>query len=277
MAVDSELGAGSPNVPRMGWILVTNDDGVGSPALRPLLDALTDLGELRTVVPDRERSWIGKAITRFEPLRSDLSRHDGVEIHAVTGFPADCVQLGIHTLFEEPPSLVVSGINMGYNHGSAYLQGSGTVGAALEAAISGVPALAFSAGSASRPWNDWKRWVLTPEAVPMWRRLADIAALITADIGEIVPPRLVVNINMPDTADRETERRVTTVATVGYDRLFRKASDGIYVHDFGGVLRPEASLEGTDIMAAADEVISITAVQGAGAALMPTDLRAALD
>ncbi|MEA3510405.1 MAG: 5'/3'-nucleotidase SurE, partial [Actinomycetota bacterium] len=105
----------------MPWILLTNDDGIDSPALAPFARALGDLGTVRVVVPDRERSWVGKAITRFDPIRVEKVELDGGEAWTCTGFPADAVQIGIHGLFDEPPSLVVSGINVGYNHGTAFL------------------------------------------------------------------------------------------------------------------------------------------------------------
>ncbi|MFP3914318.1 MAG: 5'/3'-nucleotidase SurE, partial [Actinomycetota bacterium] len=99
-------------------ILVTNDDGIDAPGLVPLARALQKLGEVRVVVPDRERSWVGKAITRFDPVWMERRERSGVEIMAVTGYPADAVQLGIHALEGATPDLVVSGINLGYNHGA---------------------------------------------------------------------------------------------------------------------------------------------------------------
>ena len=100
----------------MTTILVTNDDGFESPALLPLLRALG--GEHRRVhalVPNGERSWIGKAVTRFDPIAVEARRLEDVLIHTATGTPADCVNLGVHSVFEERPDLVVSGINVGLN------------------------------------------------------------------------------------------------------------------------------------------------------------------
>jgi 5'-nucleotidase len=249
-------------VPDDPWILVTNDDGIDAPPLVPLVSALADLASIRVVVPHIERSWIGKAITRFDPVEVRVVEREGLEMHAATGYPADCVQLGVHTLFDRPPALVVSGINIGYNHGSAFLQSSGTVGAALEAVIAGVDGVAFSAGS-DRPWEEWRPWVHTPAARPMWHRLAAIAADITSGLLRAGPTGTVLSVNLPDEAGPTTERRITTVADTGYDRLFRRAGPSVYVHDFGGGTQQRASLEGTDMQAAADRVISITAVRGA--------------
>jgi 5'/3'-nucleotidase SurE len=178
-------GGGGPfgigNLARMSHLLIVNDDGVNSPALVPLARALGALGPIEVVVPDRERSWVSKAITRYEEVHVERADREGIAIHTTTGFPADCTQLGIHSLFDHPPHLVVSGINIGYNQGSAYLLSSGTVGAAVESWISGVPALAFHAGT-SGDWPTWARRARTSESLPMWERLASVAADIVATL-----------------------------------------------------------------------------------------------
>jgi 5'-nucleotidase len=145
----------------MSFILVTNDDGVKSPALVPLMQALAALAPVRAVVPDRERSWIGKAITRWEDVRVERADREGCEIWTATGFPADCTQLGVHSLFDARPEMVVSGINVGFNHGLAFLLSSGTVGAATEGWLAELPAIAFSTGVlqdhalwAEEAWSD---------------------------------------------------------------------------------------------------------------------------
>ncbi len=76
----------------MSWILLTNDDGIDSPALAPFAAALTELGTVRVVVPDRERSWVGKAITRIGPIRTDKVELNGRAAWTCTGYPADAVQ-----------------------------------------------------------------------------------------------------------------------------------------------------------------------------------------
>jgi len=260
----------------MDWILVTNDDGPDTPALPPLVRAIEQLAPVRTVVPHIERSWVAKAITRFRPLDVEVVERDGVEIHTATGYPADCVQLGIHTLFAQAPRLVVSGINIGFNHGLAYLQSSGTVGAALEAAITGIDAVAFSTASTTRPWKEWRPWALSPDSVPMWNRVAALAGGMTKAVLDETPSRLVLSVNVPDDADADTPRRITSIADVGYDQLFRGTDDGRYQHDYGGGLRNFASLDGTDIQAAVDGVISITSVGPSHTAELPESLHHAL-
>ena len=255
---------------------MTNDDGIDAPALPELANALGPLGEVRVVAPDRERSWIGKAITRFDPVTVETVERSGVEMRAVSGFPADCVQLGAHVLFDSPPALVVSGINLGYNHGAAYVASSGTIGAALEGGIAGIPSLAASAGTVSRPWAEWRPWAETRDATPMWGRLADIVAGMAAGMLSSAPPGTVVSVNLPDDADGSTPRRHTTVAPVAYDRLFGEQEPGVFVHAYTGGLQEVGPMRGTDIEAAMDGVVSVSTIRGIGDAPIDDDLWAAL-
>lgn len=247
----------------MTFILLTNDDGIAATGLATFARSLGELGSVEVVVPHTERSWVGKAITRFEPVRVETVVVDGIRMHTTTGYPADCTQLGVHTLFDRRPDLVVSGINVGYNHGTAYLQSSGTVGAILEAAISEVPGIAFSTGATTEDWGAWRAWAESVESGEMWDRLAGIA---TTMVREMLAHGVAgaVSIGLPQEATADTERRVTRVADVGYDRLFSEVEPGVYHHSFGGIVRTEDDLSGTDVRAASDSVISITPIEGAG-------------
>ena len=262
----------------MSWILLTNDDGIDSPALAPFAAALADLGTVRVVVPDRERSWIGKAITRFEPIRVEKVSLGGGVAWTCTGFPADAVQIGIHGLFDELPSLVVSGINVGYNHGAAFLMSSGTVGAAVEGWVSGIPSIAVSAGT-NGDWLTWKQMVHEREALLGWERLATVAtSLIDESQGSgLLDLADVVTINLPFETTLDTPRRVTTVARVGYDRLFSDQGAGIYTHDFGGGFIEFDATDGTDLAAARENQVSITPLRMPTAAAVPDDIRSRLE
>jgi len=121
-------------------ILVTNDDGVRSPGIRALAEALYDLGRVVVVAPDRNRSGVGHALTLEHPLRAEEIKKD---VFAIDGTPTDCVNLGIHGLIQKSPDLVVSGINRGCNVGDDITY-SGTVCAAMEASLMGLPAFAVS-------------------------------------------------------------------------------------------------------------------------------------
>ena len=126
-------------------LLVTNDDGLNAPGLNKLVETLAEMAEIYVVAPDRERSGTGHGITVFEPIM--IKRVDGIEAAqsawVVYGTPVDCVKLGISALLPAPPDLVVSGINKGANLGWDVLY-SGTVSAAMEGVIMGVPSIAVS-------------------------------------------------------------------------------------------------------------------------------------
>jgi 5'-nucleotidase len=262
----------------VSWILLTNDDGIDSPALVPFVAALGDLGMVRVVVPDRERSWVGKAITRVGPIGTEEVLLNGRSAWTCTGYPADAVQIGVHRLFDTAPSFLVSGINIGYNHGAAFLMSSGTIGAAVEGWASGVPSIAISTG-ANGDWSAWKRRALDPAATPDWERLASLSTALVADVVDSGLPTLadVVSINVPFDATPATPRRVTSVARVGYDRLFGHEGDGVYVHDFNGRLIEFGDLDGTDIAAARDDHIAITPLCMPTSPPVPDEVRARLE
>jgi 5'-nucleotidase len=251
----------------VGYLLLTNDDGVESPALSPLAHALGELAPVRIVVPDGERSWISKAISRWGDVPVQTVIEKGLEIKTVRGFPADCTNLAVHSLFDSPPDMVVAGVNIGLNTGLGFFLSSGTVGAAMEGWIAGIPALAFSVGV---PQDDrhWKERIREGDYVDLWPRAAELSA----DIVKIVrqsgfPPGVdMLNINFPVDADIETPRVVTRLATVGYKRLFRQRNDGVYVHDASASLRETGPLDGTDVAIVRDGRVSITPIRLAHAA-----------
>jgi len=121
------------NLRRMSTILLTNDDGIQAPGLQALYEELSTLGETWVIAPHEEKSACGRSVTLSRPLRvSELSKRR----LSVDGTPADCVLLAFRSILEEPPKIVVSGINHGFNVGED-LDYSGTVAAAAEAALQG--------------------------------------------------------------------------------------------------------------------------------------------
>ncbi len=125
-------------------ILATNDDGIDSPGIYALVLALRRLGEVTVVAPDRQQSAVGHALTVSSPLRiTPFHRNGAMFGYAINGTPADCVKLGISTILNEKPDLVVSGINHGANTSLNVLY-SGTVSAATEAMMMGCKAMAVS-------------------------------------------------------------------------------------------------------------------------------------
>jgi len=161
-------------------ILVTNDDGVRSDGIKALADVLQPLGEVTVVAPLAEASAIGHALTLRRPLRLEKVSE---RTYAVDGTPTDCVNIGITTVLKGTPSLVVSGINKGWNLGDDVTY-SGTVSGALEGAVLGIPAIAVSL-RATRGKYDFG---------PSARAAAGLAAEL---LRTPLPPRVFLNLNVP--------------------------------------------------------------------------------
>ncbi len=125
-------------------ILITNDDGIYAPGLKALVEAMRGLGKLVIVAPDKPQSGMGHAITINDPLRLKKSDvFEGIEAYACTGTPVDCVKLAKDKILHKKPELCVSGVNHGSNS-SINIIYSGTMSAAVEASIEGIPAVGFS-------------------------------------------------------------------------------------------------------------------------------------
>jgi 5'-nucleotidase len=131
-------------------LLISNDDGISALGIRTLANSLAEAGHDVTVVcPDRERSATGHGLTLHQPIRAEIVEsifHPAVKAWACDGTPSDCVKLALWALLESPPDLVLSGINQGANLGTEILY-SGTVSAAMEGMIEGLPSVAFSLAS----------------------------------------------------------------------------------------------------------------------------------
>lgn len=167
----------------MKRILVTNDDGVYSEGLRLLARALEPLGEVVVVAPDREQSATGHSLTLSRPLRMQRLEENW---YAVDGTPTDCVNLAVLWLLKEnPPDLVVSGINFGLNVGDDVTY-SGTVSATFEGSLLAIPSIAFSQEVA--------------EGFSFARSAALAGRFVTSLFAESSLPRdLLLNVNFPAT------------------------------------------------------------------------------
>ena len=162
-------------------ILVTNDDGIQAPGIRALAEELTRLGEVAVVAPDRERSAVGHALTLHHPLRAERIAPNWF---AVDGTPADCVNLGVHSLIDFHPDVVVSGINRGGNMGDDVIY-SGTVAGAREATLMGIPAIAVS--------------LVTDGVGENYSSAAHWAATLLQKVSQRGLPRdTFLNLNVPD-------------------------------------------------------------------------------
>ncbi|RLG74699.1 MAG: 5'/3'-nucleotidase SurE [Thermoprotei archaeon] len=124
-------------------ILVTNDDGVYSPGLKLLYEAVKDLGRVYVVAPEVPKSASGLGLTLHKPLRITKLILDDMVVYAVNGTPSDIIHLSLHVIAKKI-DLVVSGVNIGDNTSIQVILSSGTIGAAAQAALEGIPAIAFS-------------------------------------------------------------------------------------------------------------------------------------
>ena len=168
-------------------ILVTNDDGIHSRGLFPLVEALEALGEVRVYAPDREQSAVGHSVSLHRPLRVNALKE---RWFAVDGTPTDCVMLAVRELLGARPDLVVSGINAGANLGDDVTY-SGTVAGAYEGMLLGVPSFAISNAS------------YQPTRMDTAARVAVRLAEYLLDHG--LPPETMLNVNVPDVSYDELE------------------------------------------------------------------------
>jgi 5'-nucleotidase len=171
-------------------ILVSNDDGINAPGLNALAGAMAEFGEVWVVAPDRERSGAGHSLTLQRPLRIHPM---GERRFSVDGTPTDCVNLALKEILRaSPPDLVVSGINDGPNLGDDITY-SGTVSAALEGTLLGVPSVAFSvAGTRDEPSN------FLP-AAHFARRL------VRWLLGKKLPDDVLLNVNVPNVTGEQAD------------------------------------------------------------------------
>ncbi|AFY53107.1 5'-nucleotidase [Rivularia sp. PCC 7116] len=133
-------------------LLISNDDGIYAKGVRALANTMAEAGhDVNVVCPDRERSATGHGLTLHQPIRAEIVEsvfHPNIKAWACDGTPSDCVKLALWALLDSPPELVLAGINQGANLGTEILY-SGTVSAAMEGLIEGIPSIAFSLTSYS--------------------------------------------------------------------------------------------------------------------------------
>ena len=261
----------------MRTILVTNDDGVDSPTLMPLARALERLGRVTVIAPTTERSWIGKAVTRFDVVHAHTVERDGRSVQAVSGTPADCVNLGVHALSSAPPDLVVSGINLGLNFGLAFLLSSGTIGAAIEAWICGVPSLAFSMAIPDDAYG-----LTGVHRIAALGKRPEAAAAVAAEIVETILnegfPSAVdsFTVNMPADVNLDTTRVVASVTRCRYGPLFQPGPEGGYLHRFSSLTAIEERADG-DMQVVQRGAVAICPLRFDFEVSLPDGLRIALE
>ena len=193
-------------------ILVTNDDSIHAYGIKALYHAMCQIGDVEVVAPESEKSGVGHGITLITPLRArQHTGTDGFGGWAVNGTPADCVKLGVKELLSEKPDLVVSGINRGSNTATNTVY-SGTVSAAIEAAILGIPAVAFSLTSFEKVDLGFA---------------GEAAQLISQRVLERgLPADTVLNVNIPPASREEIKGyRITRQGRGRYDDSYDRRVD----------------------------------------------------
>jgi len=191
-------------------ILVTNDDGVYAAGIKAAYQCVHDLGDVTVVAPSMQKSGVGRSISIFEPLRINQAGVDGMQAYAVGGTPTDSVILGIFSILKAMPDLVLSGFNIGENISTDSVTTSGTIGAAMEAASYGIPAIAASIQVLDEgdKFDDLRAYEYDFQAgIQVVNRIA--RNVLEAGL----PPGVdLLNVNIPRHAAPDTEIEVTRLA-----------------------------------------------------------------
>ncbi len=236
-------------------ILVTNDDGIHAEGIQRLCQALYESAEnyrLSIIAPERERSAIGHAITMHKPLRVlevSFLHNPALKGWSVNGTPSDCVKLAVEAILEDKPDLVISGINRGSNLGTDVLY-SGTVSAAVEGLLLGIPSVAVSlTGSGDSHSFDYAaRYLCT---------------IIPKLLEGGIESSTLVNINIPGDVENIKGARVTSLGTRRYKNAFEKRVDPRGMHYYwlaGELVEDDPEEENSDTRMVREGYISVTPV-----------------
>ncbi|NLI28467.1 MAG: 5'/3'-nucleotidase SurE [Nitrospiraceae bacterium] len=226
-------------------ILVTNDDGIHSPGIAALFQAMQEVGDAWIVAPDRERSAVSHALTLHRPLKAEQL---GDQMFSVNGTPTDCVALAIQKILPRKPDLVASGINKGANLGDDVTY-SGTVSAAIEGTILSVPSFAVSLAG-DRPF---RFDVAIPSAVAIARYILDTS----------LPYDTLLNVNVPNiAADAIKGMKMTKQGKRIYDNAIQEVLSpwGDKHYWIGGGKPYWEHGEDMDIQAVLDGYVSVTPI-----------------
>ena len=232
-------------------ILVTNDDGITAPGLRALVEVMQTLGEVVVVAPDSPQSGMGHAITVAHPLRLDKVEIHGESLgYQCSGTPVDCVKLAVNQILHRKPDLCVSGINHGSN-ASINVIYSGTMSAAMEGAIEGIPSIGFSLKNYSLDAN-----------FSASKKYAKVIAENVLKHG--LPNGTLLNVNIPSISESKIKGvKVCRQAIAKWEEKFDERTDPNkrkYYWLTGQFINPDKG-EDTDEWALANGYVSVVPVQ----------------
>ena len=230
-------------------ILISNDDGVYAPGLKALYQALKTVADVTVVAPLEERSTTGHSLHLSSVLRVEKVEEN---IYGCSGFPADCVLVGIgHLLKDKRPDLVVSGINRGANLGQD-LYYSGTLAAAREATFHGIPAIGVSLNLSFNNLNE-KAYYETAANF--------IAQLVKEEVHRKIPPYTLLNVNVPNVLPSEVKGAKYT--KIGFRRYSDEISARVDCRNreyywIAGTYNGHIDIPGTDCVAVHEKYIALT-------------------
>lgn len=193
-------------------VMVTNDDSVQSSGILKLAKAVSLYADVIVVAPETPQNATALSLTFHKPLRVAKVDRGGIECFAVSGSPGDCVMIGVNKLLPRRPDLVVSGVNLGDNNSYQDVLASGTVAAALEAAITGIPAIAFSMELLDEEMASIEREKID------FSQAAIVASEIVRDVLENGMPdgAELLNVNFPSKMDEQAQVALTHLARRKY-------------------------------------------------------------
>jgi 5'-nucleotidase len=232
-------------------ILISNDDGIQSPGLTMLAEALAPLGEIFVVAPDRERSGVSQAISLHTPLRVRQVRPNWF---TVDGTPVDCVYVALAKLVVPNPDIIVSGINVGANLGQDVFY-SGTVGAAMEGCMEGIPSIALSLHTYVLPRG-------MPHVLEALAYAAAFAPKIIKNVAEHkLPPGVLLNVNFPGKATEELALTTLGRRHYGKDVIERRDPRNKKYYWIGGAFANYEDIPGSDCNEVSHGKISLTPIR----------------
>lgn len=237
-------------MPQKPLILITNDDGITAPGIRALIEVMKDLGDLIVVAPDSPQSGTGHAITVNNTLYINKIANDRFSEYSCSGTPVDCVKIAVHEILGRKPDLCVSGINHGSNSSINVIY-SGTMSAAVEAGIEGIPAIGFSL-------LDYN-WEADFEAAkPFVRKITQEV------LRNGLPEGVVLNVNFPKLPEKQIKGiKIGRQANALWEEKFEKRQTpmGKDYYWLTGEFVNKDKGEDTDEWALANGYVSVVPVQ----------------